>query len=345
MNENSVPTLKDIAEAAGVSVASVSKVLNNRAGVGDESRRKILENAEKLGYQVRSLRSLIRAGVDNAVVVTPTEFYSRSTFYEDIIRGLLEEASANSLKLDVRLISIETGHALAEIEEILRDLRPGAFIGLGMDQPDVIKRLVAAGIPAVIINGIDRTMQLSSVLPDNWAAGWLATQRLLSANHRNIVHVTRPHRLSLRRRLDGFRVALTEAGITFDYDAHVLDLEKLGADASDTPQVMRQALQSGRFSDTTAFFCSTDVIGIGVMQALQSRGFSIPDDRAVIAVDDISIAQHSTPPLTTVRIDRAELGRVGIQLLLERINDPETSVRSINMGVRLIERGSVSNAP
>jgi DNA-binding LacI/PurR family transcriptional regulator len=327
-----------------VSVASVSKVLNNRAGVGDESRRKILENAERLGYQIRAVRSLIRAGVENAVVVTPAEFYSRSAFYEDVVQGLLSEAAANSLKIDVRLVSLDTAHALSEVDEVLRDSRPGAFVAMGMDQPAIIERILEAGIPAVIINGMDRTMRISCVLPDNWSAGWLATQRLLTAGHRRIVHVTSPHRLSLIRRLEGFRVAIDEAGIPFEHDTHVFDLARLGVDEADTPQVIRQALQQGRFADTTAFFCSTDVVAIGVMQALQARGHSIPEDYSIIGVDDISIAQHSRPQLTTMRIERAELGRVGIQLLLERIADPDASVRRVNMGVRLIERASVADA-
>ena len=162
--DEQAPTLKDIAEATGVSVASVSKVLNNRGGVGDESRRRILENAERLGYQVRAARSLIKAGVENTVVVTPAEFYSRSAFYEDVVQGVLDEAAANSLKIDMRLVSFDTGHALAEIEEILRDVRPGAFVAMGMDQPPVIERILEANIPAVIINGMGLLNQPSSVV-------------------------------------------------------------------------------------------------------------------------------------------------------------------------------------
>lgn len=340
--ESNAPTLRHIADAAGVSVASVSKVLNNRGGVGDESRRKILDHAERLGYQGRAVRSLLRAGVENTVIVTPAEFYSRSQFYEDVIRGALEEAKANSLKVDVRLVPLETQQALPEVDQILEDMRPGAFVTLGMDQPEIIDRIVESGIPAVVINGMDRTMRLSCVLPDNWSAGWLATRRLLDAGHREIVHVATPLRLSLQRRLEGFRVALEEARITFDRERHLFDLTSLGLQESDTPLAIRQALQEGRFEQATAFFCGTDVIALGVMQALQGRGLSVPQDYSIIGVDDITIALHSRPPLTTMRIERAELGRIGIQLLMERIADPAANVRRVNTGLRLIERASVS---
>jgi len=341
-DESNAPTLKDIADAAGVSVASVSKVLNNRGGVGDESRRKILDHAERLGYQVRAARSLIRAGVESTVLVMPAQFYASSAFYEDVIQGVLSEAGTNSLRIDVRLVSLDAEIAIGEIADILRDLRPGALIMLGMDHPAMIDRIVESGIPAVIINGMDRTMRLSCVLPDNWSAGWLAAQRLLAAGHREIVHVTIPHRLSLRRRLEGFRVALEEAGIGFDENKHLFDLGRLGLQEPDTTPAIRQALQQGRFGDTTAFFCSTDLIAINVMQALEASGHSVPENFSIIGVDDIAIARHSRPPLTTMRIDRSELGRAGIQLLLERINDPEINVRRVNLGVRLVERATLA---
>lgn len=341
-DQSSAITLKDIADAAGVSIASVSKVLNNRGGVGDESRRKILEHAERLGYQVRAARSLLRAGVETAALVMPAQFYSTSVFYEDVIRGVLAEASANSLPIDVHLVALDPEVALVEVSDMLNDSRPGALLLLGMDDPAMIERIALSGIPAVIINGMDRTMRLSCVLPDNWSAGWLATQRLLSAGHREIVHVTLPHRLSLRRRLEGFRVAMEEAGIAFEYDRHVFDLGKLGIEETETSAAIRKALQEGRFSDTTAFFCSNDLIALSVMQALQGRGYSIPDDYSIIGIDDIAIGQHSRSPLTTMRIDRIELSRAAVQLLMEKIAEPDSNVRRVNIGVRIVERASVA---
>ncbi|WP_117194391.1 LacI family DNA-binding transcriptional regulator [Rhizobium terrae] len=335
------PTLKHIADAAGVSVASVSKVLNNRGGVGDESRRRILDAAERFGYQGRAARTLQRAGVESTAFVIPAEFYSRSQFYEEVIRGVLDEAVTNSLRIDVRLVPLNPAILSSEIDVILRDMQPGALIALGVDNPVVIDRIAESGIPAVIINGMDRSMRLSCVLPDNWSAGWLATRTLLQAGHREIVHVAVAHRLSMQRRLEGFRIALQEAGIPFDVDRHLFDLEALGFGEHDTQHAMRAALDQGRFAKTSAFFCATDLVAVGVMQALADRDLSVPDDYSIIGMDDIAIARHSRPPLSTIRIDRAELGRAGVQLLMERISDPEANVRRVNLGVRLIERSSI----
>jgi DNA-binding LacI/PurR family transcriptional regulator len=340
-DETLAPTLRDIADAAGVSVASVSKVLNNRGGVGDESRRRILDLAEQLGYQGnRSARSLQKAGVDGAVLVIPAEAYSNSQFYEGVVQSVITEAAANSLKLDVRLTSHADGRVIAELDELLA-ARPGAVMAVGMDDPAVIDRLVGSKLPAVLVNGMDRTMRLDCVLPDNWSAGWLATRRLLEAGHTRIVHVASRHRLSMQRRLEGFKMALEEAGIAFDPDRHLIDLLQMKVELPQAQRAIRQALQDGRLDGVTAFFCATDVVALSVMQGLQSEGVRVPEDVSVIGIDDISIATHSRPPLTTIRIDRGELGRLGVQSLMRRIAEPEASVLRVNIGVRLIERATI----
>ncbi|KQU90691.1 hypothetical protein ASD00_04860 [Ensifer sp. Root31] len=334
-------TLRDIADAAGVSVASVSKVLNNRGGVSGESRKKILALAEELGYLGRNARSLHKAGIGSTALIVPAEYYSGSQFYEDVIRGALDEAAAHSLKVDVQLLTLDTKQNTAEIDEYLRGAEPSTVIAVGLDDRAAIDRLAASGVPTVLINGMDRSMRMDSVLPDNWSAGWLATRRLLEAGHRDIVHVTLPRRLSMQRRLEGFRLALEEAGIAFYPDKHLIDLGKMGFLETQAQLATRQALESGRLDKATALFCSMDVVALGVMQALQSQGLSVPDDYSIIGLDDVAIAMHSRPPLTTISIDRIELGRIGVQLLMKRIANAEESITRVNMGVKLIERATV----
>jgi DNA-binding LacI/PurR family transcriptional regulator len=335
------PTLREIAEAAGVSIASVSKVLNNRGGVGDESRRKIMALAEQFGYQGRNARSLQKAGIGSTTLLVPAEYYSGSHFYEDVIRGALDEAAAQSLKVNVQLLAWDGRQGIAEIDEFLAAAEPSAIIAVGLDDRSAIDRIAGSGVPAVLINGMDRSMRVDSVLPDNWSAGWLATRRLLEAGHRDIVHVTLPLRLSMERRMAGFRMALEEAGIPFDADKHVIDLGKLGYLETQAQLATRDALQAGRLDNVTAIFCSMDVVALGVMQALQSHGFSIPADFSVVGLDDVSIAMHSRPPLTTISIGRAELGRRGVELLMKRIANPDETFVRVNMGVRMIERATV----
>jgi DNA-binding LacI/PurR family transcriptional regulator len=335
------PTLHDIARAAGVSVASVSKVLNNRPGVSDESRRRVLGIADELGYLGRSGRPG-RAAVGSVTILTLSRYFSDSQFYEDIFQGIIEEAEAQSLQTDVRLLPSDGPDAEVDVSEIFRNgSPPDSILLLGLDRPAIVEQVVASEVPAVIVNGLDPMMRLSSISPDNRFAGWLATQRLLHAGHREIVYITLPLRLSLRRRLDGFRDALDGAGIPFDPDRYVIDLDKEKVADFETRIAIDRAFRSGRLADTTAFFCSTDVIALGVLQALDARGFSVPSDYSVIGFDDMTIALHSRPPLTTMRIDRLKLGREAVSMLIDKIGNPDLLPRRVAMAVPLIERATV----
>lgn len=341
MSDTPTTTLRDIAEAAGVSLAAASKVLNNRGGVSDESRQRVLAAADQLGYQGRTAKAMQRAGVATATIIIPAAYYSDSQFYEDIIKGVLEECAANALAVEVRLVASASEGGYAEIDEILAAEDRGALIPIGLDDAGMIRRIATANVPAVLINGMDRSMRLDSVLPDNWSAGWLATQHLLSAGHRNIMHVTLPHRLTMQRRMDGFSVAINEAGLNFDPARHILDLGEMGYAETQARAAIVAAFEAGRLQDVTALFCSSDMVAFGVMQGLQSQGFSIPEHFSVIGLDDVAMSGNSRPPLTTMRIERTELGRIGVELLLDRISNPTRSAVRLNLGVDLVERATV----
>lgn len=342
MSDTPAPTLRDIADAAGVSVAAASKVLNNRGGVSEDSRQRVLAVAEKLGYLGRNARAIHKAGVGTAALIVPSDYYSDSHFYHDIITAALAESAANSLTVEVRLIAPSDQGGLAELDETLGSPDHGAVIALGLNDGAMIDRIADSGLPAVLINGMDRAMRIDSALPDNWSAGWLATRHLLAAGHRGIMHVTLPRRLTMQRRMEGFRVAMEEVGAGFDPARNLLDLGAADFAETQARAAIVAAFEAGRLEGVTAFFCSTDMVALGVMQGLQSLGFAVPDDFSVIGLDDVAVAANARPPLTTMRINRAELGRAGVSLLMQRINEPDRGIARLNIGVALVERATVA---
>ena len=333
--------IADIAEAAGVSIASVSKALNNRSGVGNESRERILEVAARLDYRHKTA-DLADAFPSGIAVVTTAALYLNSQFYEGVIGGALKAANEAGVAAKVHLLTpdIETGSV--NVERLVAEER-ACLLLVGLDHPLLIDQVVRSQAPAVILNGIDRTMRLSCVLPDNRSAGWLATSRLLSEGHTEIVHVSRLFRTSLKERFDGFRDAMQEAGIAIDPDRHLFDLTAAGILEPDMSNALIEAMQRGRFSKATAFVCSNDIMALGVIDALRALGRSIPRDYSVIGMDDISIAQHSNPPLTTVRIEREEIGRVGWEILRERAQNSEARPRRIGLAVKIVERATIGS--
>ncbi|SNS16850.1 LacI family DNA-binding transcriptional regulator [Tropicimonas sediminicola] len=329
------PTLKDIAREAGVSVAAVSKVLNNREGVGAETRERISRIARDLGYRGRGGRGAAR-GLARATLVTLDRYVMNDAFYGAIIAGILSHGKAADIDISV---SVVAGTEPRCLQQRFRDEPPTALVLVGIDQLELVSEAVAFGCPAVIVNGMDRTMRLPSVSPDYHFGAWTATRHLLSLGHRDIVHVTHPYRESIVRRVDGFRNALEEAGIGFSAERNLLDLG--------SPEMMTLAAGGaiGAYLDRRdrlpdALFCVNDIVALGAIQELQARGLSVPGDISIMGFDGLPIGAHSTPALTSMETDREALGRIAIQLLAERAEFPQRAVQRVTVGVHIEDRQS-----
>ncbi|WP_319517723.1 LacI family DNA-binding transcriptional regulator [uncultured Martelella sp.] len=335
------PTLKDVADAAGVSVAVASKVLNRREGVSQASRDRVMQTANTIGYRARSRRASSSLEFESVTVVTLDRYVTDNPFHSEVIDGILAEAREEGLSADVRVISAESA-AKGDPAQLWQN-RPASVILVGIDNSGLLDAIYDAQIPTVIVNGMDRSMRISSVSPDYHFGGVAATQHLLQLGHRQIVHVTHPHRQSLRRRLDGFREALEEAGIEFSADRHVLDLGDPHMIGINAREIISRMIDENR-ELPTAFFCVADIVALGVVQAIQAHGLSVPEDVSVMGFDGLSIGAHSSPPLSTVRIDRQELGRTGLKLLLEQNSANKPSAKRVGMGVEVVPRLSTGPA-
>ena len=325
-------TLKDIAANAQVSVAAVSKVLNNRKGVSDATRKRVLSVAENLGYRGRAARQL-----GKAMIVTLENYVSNDLFYGEILSSISASGPDQGLEIGMSVFRnidemMESGNLTEQAQGVLL---------VGADHLNLIERLTKTGVPAVIINGMDRTMRLSSVSPDYHYGAWRATMHLLDKGHRDIIHVTHPYRESVRRRVDGFRNAIEETDICFNPSRHILDLgnpQNISLAAGD---VLDSWLNKGN-KMPTAFFCVSDMVALGVMQALQKRGIKVPDEVSVVGFDGLAVSAHTSPALTSMQSDRAALGRIGVELLARHLSDPAALVQRITVGVDLVLRDSTT---
>lgn len=328
------PTLKDIADRAEVSVGAVSKVLNNREGVGPATRDKVLRIAEELGYRGRSGRQQGRV-----FVITLERYVVNDAFYGDVLNSIGTAGAACGMDVSISVFR--------SIEEILA---PGKLpqghplLLVGVDDPALVDAVVALGCPAVIVNGMDPSMRLPSVAPDYLYGAAMATRHLLDLGHRDIVHVTHPWRESLRRRLAGFRAALEAEGVAFDPARQILDLGSPANISLSARDLVEQWLDAGN-PLPSAFFCVNDLVALGVIQAVQGRGLTVPGDVSVIGFDGLSLGNLSAPPLTSIRSDRQALGRIGIDMLASLVADPAVPLQRISVGVELVVRRSTASRP
>ncbi|AJY44534.1 hypothetical protein TM49_00675 [Martelella endophytica] len=337
-------TLHDIAEASGVSISTVSKVLNDRVGVSQDNRSRVMQVVEQLGYRRPETKPKPGAEIGSVTIVTFDRYAANDHYYVDTMRGLTDEARHLGWDVVLDLALIGDGYTAISPESLFRRGRPDSVILLGIDQKPIVEAVAALGCPAVIVNGMDPMMRISSISPDHYYGSYAATQHLIEQGHKRFLHVSHIYRDTVAQRVDGMRHALEAAGIDFDPKRDVLDTGSSNFSSLDASNAILQRLKDGGF-DQTAIVCASDMLAIGVTQALISAGYRVPEDISVIGFDDLPISAHCEVPLSTMHIERGEMGRLAIRMLAEQAAGRLTSRRRVSMTMQLVERMSVGPPP
>ena len=302
-------TIRDVAEVAGVSTATVSLVINNKTGtrVGEEARRRVQQAIEDLGYRPNALAKDLVSGrsrfiglVADAIASTP--------FAGQIIHGAQDEAWRHGYVL---LVANTEGNLAAEREAIAMMLehkvRGILYSTWYHRQVDVPPGLTEA--PSVLVNCF-AAADLPAVVPDEVSGGHAATTILLEQGHRRIgfLNTTTPSPAH-DGRLEGYRRALAAAGVDDD--------PTLVIDVQPDAEGGYNAVGSVVAHDVTGVFCHNDRVAMGLYDGLRERGIAVPDDLAVVGFDNQDvIAAHLRPPLSTVALPHYELGLTGVRVLL-----------------------------
>ncbi|MDZ7927406.1 MAG: LacI family DNA-binding transcriptional regulator [Agrobacterium sp.] len=332
--EISRPRQADIAQRAGVSISTVSRVLAGEKGISASIQTKVLGAAAELGYPLRPT-----TGQNGSVALEGKKIIAfmsaeRATgdigaFYHDILDMLRGLSQSEGFDLDIRLLY------QAHLDDGLmqRACEADGLLAIGLDPEDDMLNQIAQGVlPVVLVNGADPSMMLDCAAPSNFYGGRLAAQRLLELGHKTIAYIGPRHRHTVRERLRGFRHAVQEAeGVV--YAEHFLSTAESGF--SQAGDAIRQLL--AEHPDMTGFFCMNDAIALGALGAAQELGLAVPDDISIIGFDDLPFAELSTPRLTTVRVDRREIAREAVELMRRRLTEPSANARHVQLAVHLVE--------
>ncbi len=332
------PTIVDVAREAGVSVSTVSRVLNNKPDVAEATREAVRAAIRRLGYVANpSARRLAggRTGILGLVIPDFTSPYAM-----EIVRGVGE--ATNEAGYDLILYSVLDQHRDEERERswlniLSRGLVDGLLLVLPRSSGEVLMALAHRGFPVVLIDhrGIDS--DLPSVSATNTEGALEATRYLLSLGHRRIGFIT--GLLDYRAgadRLEGYRQALAQAGIPFDPDLVVEGDFQRRAGYEGTLALMRLP------DPPTAIFASNDAEAFGALDALRDLGLRVPEDVSLVGFDDIPAAAETRPPLTTVRQPLMDMGSQATQLLFDLLNGRADVHQRIQLPTRLIVRESCS---
>jgi LacI family transcriptional regulator len=328
-------TIRDVAETAGVSPTTVSRVLNRKMVVRKETEERIWAAVEALGYQPDvSARALV-TGRTGAIGVVVRDICD--PFFGPIVHGVTCVANANGYSSFLSNLSADPGRAF--YLQLVRQKRVDGIIITTSHIPDEQVSLIRdEGVPLVLVN---RQMDgVVSICTDNEKGGYQATSHLIGLGHREIAYIgVPPYIKSGIPRQTGCERALGEHGLRLSPDAIVVE-----ENSADGGYRAAQALISAQ-ERVTAVFCYDDVMAIGAMRAFQEQRIQVPGDIAVVGYDDIPLAAHVSPPLTTVRQAIATMGIRAMQMLIklmekEDVGEQDVGEKEIILQPELIVRGS-----
>src|SRR3954468_23052231 len=308
-------TMKRIAGELGVSITTVSKVLNNHEDIGDATRARVLAKVAELGYQPNAVaRSLTLRRTHTLGIVIPDLMHS---FFVEIVAGIEATVSARGYGLLLCSSNEDPAKERQELDMLRQRQVDGIVLGSAnaSGNTDLLQQIGSLGISLVMIDRDDHPdVACDRVVTDDHEVGRLATAHLISQGRRAVAHITGTQVLHARRRADGYRAALKAGGVK----ARPEWLVRGGFKETDGYRSMQKLLSTRPRVD--AVFAANDPAAIGAMKAIWDAGLRVPEDVAVIGAGDITFGDLLRVPLSTVSWSRDDQGRAAAQLLLDRID-------------------------
>lgn len=349
-------TIKDVAREASVSVATVSRVYNDHAQVTEDVKERVLKAAADLGYlgprgrlglyrQGGTACAASRALKDIGFLFTvDDEAAPENPFWSQILAGAESEARKHNIKLTYRVIgplSLTPGMLLATI----RQMGLNGLLLVGPADREVVEVIRSTSLPVVLVDNVLPHGPVDAVVGDNFEGAREAVAYLVSLGHRDVAFIGgptiaggRPHDAiyTIEQRAAGYRIALLDAGLLPRDELY--EPGGRGLAVADGYAACQRLL--ARTTAFTALFCANDTMAIGALRALQESGRRVPDDVSVIGFDNMDMAAHLTPAMTTVRVHKRALGSVAVKTLIARAAHPAALPARITLPVELVIRAS-----
>jgi LacI family transcriptional regulator len=307
----SVPTIKDVAAAAGVSTAAVSLYLNDRAGISQATRDRIAASIKELGYVPRAngRRGAGEGYVGMLVEELPLPIYS-DHFYAQVLRGIHAEAE----RLGHNLVLSVLDQAQAGLPRVVAEQHVSGLLAIGGGDitDELLNRLADEGIALVAVDNYSLSRHIDSVVTDDQAGAYLAVRHLLDLGHRRIAMILGPDKYKpLVERYRGYRQAMREAGLQIE-EALVQPPISHGLARKGYREMQRLLERQPR---PTAVFAVTDRTALGALDAIYEHGLRVPDDISLIGFDDIAPGAQARPPLSTIHRPTYEMGVAAMRRL------------------------------
>lgn len=322
-------------DLAGVSIATVSRVLNSDTVVRDETRIRVLRAIKQLGYQPNRVARRLRTSNKNSKLIGLLIPDIQNPFYVDVIRGIEQYAYANQYAVVIGNFSQNEDRQKFYID-ILRSESVDGFIvapfhGMGR----YVEALIEDGFAVVCIDRGLENVDVDIVKVDNNKGTFEAIEHLIELGHRRIAHITgNPHIQTTHERIRGYEAALKKYDIKIDPEII------LGRESDYQSGVELAAILLDLPSPPSAIFTANNLLTLGALETIHGRGIKIPEDVAIVGYDDMYFSASLNPPLTAVRQSGFEIGRRATELLHQRIAEPDRPNVNIVLKTELVIRKS-----
>ncbi len=330
-------TIHDIAEEAGVSVATVSRVLNARDHVAPETRERVTRIVRERGYVVnRGARSLQYGRTGLVGLLVPLV---HPNYFSTIVAGVTEALNEHDLRAVLSPTEHKHDREVTLLDRLMHGMADGALVVLPEESSEELERLLDSDHHFVVIDPrLPLAARIPAVSAANTSGADQVTRHLLELGHRRIAAITGPREwLATEERRRGYHAALASAGILPDSSLEIeADFEIAGGARA------AMSLFLDRTEPPTAIFAFNDNLAIGAMQAARTHGLRVPQDLSVVGFDDSEHASLITPALTTVRQPLAEMGRTAVNLLRRLMDGQRVETLHVELGTRLIIRDSTA---
>jgi len=329
-------TIREVAESAGVSYATVSHVINNTRVVTQQTRERVLAAMVALDYRPNALARSLRQGKTNTIgLVLPD---SANPFFAEISRCIEDEAFKKGYSVFLCNTELDTQRELFYVDVLSKKQVDGIIFVAAGDQPDSLDFLLRQNMSVVMIDRDLPNVEVDAVLTDHRLGGFLATRHLIDLGHTRIACIAGPSSITpSAERITGYRQALEEANLPYDEklvlrgDYHA----QSGMEITDAVLAMTPR--------PTAIFALNDLMALGALRAAAEAEYSVPRDLAIVGYDDLELAKFTSPPLTTIAQPKKEIGTQAVNLLAARISQKSRPPSRLVLPPELIVRRSTQS--
>lgn len=327
--------MRDVADRAGVSVTTVSHVVNNTRPVSDELHHRVSSAMDELGYQPNVLARSLRRGETHTVgVILPD---SSNPYFAELARCIEDHSFEKGYSVILCNSDNNTDKERLYTQVLADKQVDGIVMVAAGDSVENINGLLNRGIHLVLVDRFIPEVQVDFVLVDNKKGAKIATQHLIELGHKSIGCIVGPKNVILsKERLEGYRQALIENGIPYRNEL-VIEGDFQYKDGFEAANKLLSVNV-----EPTAIFATNDLMAVGAVSSGLERGLSIPGQLSVIGFDNIPLASYANPPITTIDQPKSEIGALATEILLHRMGDPDIQPRVEILDPKIVVRKSTS---